>query len=73
MPVLVDLDGRDRRLAQRMHEVLDGTATLKDCEDAVQMIKECRRHGIDPASIMGPAMETFIALERVQGDNGDQG
>ena len=70
MPVLIDLDGLDRRLAQRMHEALNGTATLQDCEDAVQMVKECRRHGIDPASIMGPAMETFIALERIQGDNG---
>ena len=70
MPALIELDDCDRRLALRMHEALDGAVTLQDCEDAVQMVKECRRHGIDPVSIMGPAMETFIALERVDGDSG---
>ena len=65
MPALIELDDRDRRIARRMQQALNGAATLQDCEEAVQLVKECRRHGIDPASIMGPAMETFIAMENV--------
>lgn len=65
MPALIELDDRDRRIARRMQQALNGAATLQDCEEAVQLVKECRRHGIDPASIMGPAMETFIAMEHV--------
>jgi len=64
LPELIELSEQDRELAKRMWEKLNGSATLKDCEDTVQVVKECRRHGIDPESIMGPGMKTFMALER---------
>jgi hypothetical protein len=64
MPDLIELNEQDREIAKRMWDELNGAATLKDCEDAVQVVKECRRHGIDPESIIGPGMKTFMALER---------
>jgi hypothetical protein len=65
MPELSELSEQDREIAKRMWEELKGAATLKDCEDAVQVVKECRRHGIDPESIIGPGMKTFLAFERI--------
>jgi hypothetical protein len=64
MPQRIALDGQDRQLAKQMWEALDFKTTLKECEDAVQIVKECRHYGIDPASILGPGMKTFIRLEQ---------
>ena len=66
MSQLIELTDQDRRLARRMWRELDNQTTLKQCEDAVQIVKECRHHGIDPASILGPGMETFLALEKAE-------
>ena len=66
MPELIDLNDRDRRIAKRMWRELNGSISLKECEDAVQMVKECRHHGIDPASIIGSSMETFIRIEQAE-------
>ena len=66
MPELIALTERDRRLAKRMWQELAGQTTLKQCEDTVQIVKECRHQGIDPATIFGPAMETFINLEKAE-------
>ena len=63
IPERIELDDRDRRLAHQMWEELDFKSSLKECEDAVQIVKECRHHGIDPASVLGPGMQTFIRLE----------
>ncbi|WP_319408447.1 hypothetical protein [uncultured Desulfosarcina sp.] len=41
MQELIELSAQDRETATRMWEELNGTATLKDCEDAVQVVKEC--------------------------------
>ncbi len=64
MPQRIALDGQDRQLAKQMWEALDFKTSLQECEDAVQIVKECRHHGIDPASILGPGMQTFIRLEQ---------
>lgn len=64
MPELIDLNDRDRRIARRMWQELNGSISLEECEDAVQMVKECRHHGINPASIIGSSMETFLRIER---------
>ena len=64
MPELIDLYDRDRRIAKRMWRELNGRISLEDYEDAVQMVKECRYHGINPASIIGSSMETFIRIEQ---------
>ena len=66
MPELIDLTDQDRRLARRMWRELQGQTTLEQCESAVQIIKECRHHGIDPASILGPGIETFLDLEQAE-------
>ena len=66
IPELVELDDADRRLALRIWEAFDFKTPLKECEDAVQVVKECRHHGIDPLSILGPGMETFIRLEQAE-------
>jgi len=66
LPDLIELTDKDHRLARRMWRELQGQTTLKQCEDAVQIVKQCRHHGIDPASILGPGMETFLDLEKVE-------
>ena len=71
MPKLIELTDHDRRLARRMWRESKGQSTLQQCEDAVQIVRECRHHGIDPASIVGPGMETFLALEKEESDAGD--
>lgn len=62
----IELSDRDRRLAKRLRQELDGTQTLKACEETVQMVKECRHHGINPESILGPGMQTLIRLEQIE-------
>lgn len=75
MPQRIALDGHDKHVAKQLWEALDFKTSLQECEDAVQIVKECRHHGIDPASVLGPGMETFIRLEqasRAPGDNQDR-
>ena len=62
----IELTDQDRRLARRMWRELHTQTTLEQCEDAVQIVKECRHHGIDPSSILGPGMETFMELEKAE-------
>ena len=64
MPELIELNDQDRQLAKRMWQALDGRLSLEQCEDAVKIVKECRHHGINPASIVGPGMESFLRLEQ---------
>ena len=71
MPELIELTDQDRRLARRMWRELQGETTLKQCEDAVQIVKECRHHGIDPASVLGPGMQTFLDFERAAFNESD--
>ena len=66
MPDLVELTDQDRRLARRMWREFQGQTTLQQCEDAVLIVKECRHHGIDPTSILGPGMETFLVFEKAE-------
>ncbi len=72
MTELIELTDQDRRLAKRMWHELKGQTTLQQCEDAVQIVKECRHHGIDPTSIVGPGMATFLAFENAQSAGGDE-
>ena len=72
MPDLIALTGQDRLLAKRIWRELQGQTTLQQCENAVQIVKECRHHGIDPASILGPSMETFLAFERAESNHSGQ-
>lgn len=67
MPELIDLNDRDRRLAKRMWQELNDRISLEESEDAVQIVKQCRQHGINPASIIGSSMETFIRIEQADG------
>ena len=64
MPELIELNDQDRQLARRMWQALDGQLPLEQCEDAVKIVKECRHHGINPASIVGPGMESVLRLEQ---------
>ena len=73
MPALIELTDQDRLLAKRIWRELEGQTTLQQCENAVQIVKECRHHGIDPASILGPGMEIFLDFERANSNQSDQG
>jgi len=72
MPDLIELTDQDRHLAQRIWRELQGQTTLQQCENAVQIVKECRHHGIDPASVLGPGMQAFLNFERAESNPGGQ-